>query len=94
MAKWPDLRLWYELLTLQFLEAVDLIGGYNNTVAGPFPNETIIMGNHNMVGVSANSRAELRPSMNTVTKYSSNHPSSEKLDDSKEASRSTPKTIN
>ena len=96
MAKRPDLRLWEELLTLQFLEAVDLIGGYkyNNTVAGPFPTATIIMGNHNMVGVSANSIAELRPSMNTVTKYRSNHPSSEKLDDSKEVSRSTPKTIN
>ena len=66
---------------------VDLIGGYNNTVAGPFPTATIIM------GVSANSTAELRPSINTVTNYSSNHPSSEKLDDSREASRSTPKTI-
>ena len=72
---------------------VDLIGGYNNTVAGPFPTATIIMGIHNMVGVSANSTAEFRPLINTVTNYSSNHPSSEKLDDSREASRSTPKTI-
>ena len=72
---------------------VDLIGCYNNTVAGPFPTATIIMGIHNMVGVSANSTAEFRPSINTVTNYSSNHPSSEKLDDSREASRSTPKTI-
>ena len=72
---------------------VDLIGGYNNTVAGPFPTATIIMGNNNMVGVLANSTAELCPSINTVTNYSSNHPSSEKLDDSREASRITPKTI-
>ena len=72
---------------------VDLIGGYNNIVAGQFPTVTINMGNHNMVGVSANSTAELRPSINTVTNYSSNHPSSEKLNDSREASRSTPKTI-
>ena len=72
---------------------VDLIGGYNNTVAGPFPTATFIMGIHNMVGVSANSTAEFRPSINTVTNYSSNHSSSEKLDDSREASRSTPKTI-
>ena len=72
---------------------VDLIGGYNYAVAGPFPTATIIMGNNNMVGVSANSTAELRPSINTVTNYSSNHPSSEKLDGSREASRITPKTI-
>ena len=72
---------------------VDLIGGYNYTVAGPFPTATIIMGNNNMVGVSANSTAELRPSINTVTNYSSNYPSSEKPDDSREASRITPKTI-
>ena len=36
---------------------VDLIGGYNNTVAGPFTTATIIMGNQNMVGVSANFNA-------------------------------------
>ena len=72
---------------IKFFGRVDLIGGYNNTVARPFPTATIIM------GVSANSTAELRPSINTVTNYSSNHPSSEKLDDSREASRSTPKTI-
>ena len=82
-----------EASNIKIFGRVDLIGGYNNTVSEPFPTATIIMGNHNMVGVSAYSTAELCPSINTVTNYSSNHPSSEKLDDSREASRSTPKTI-